>query len=202
MVRLTWAAVPNAISYELEWLEGGLEAFSEFTSQTKETLPATPTFFAHMGRTAGTRYSYRLRAVLPQGVMSAWPTASTQVVTRPLAPSLSATAIDYQTMKLTFGMVGLDGAGLETAENYTVERRASGVTDWTPVALMTTGTAEEGGFDCDTAAKRCTANDDATLTENTTYFYRIRATGDPTGNAPEVVSYWTTARQRTSANPN
>ncbi len=198
MIRLTWPANDDATSYELEWIEGGLEAFTDFTSQTKVTLPATPNYYSHTGLKAGTRYSYRLRAVLPQDVKSTWPTASTQVVTRPLAPGLSATAVGHDTMKLTFDMVGLDGAGLAAAADYQVQSRESGSTTWTAVTLVAAGTA--GGFECDTATKMCTANDSATLTENTTYFYRIRASNTPTG-VPAVTSYWSMTRQRTSDDP-
>jgi titin len=206
MIRLTWAAVDNATSYELEWIEGGLTEFTSFTSQQKVTLPATPIYYAHSGLKAGTRYSYRIKAILPQDVESAAGTVA-QAVTRPDAPQLSVTAIDHETMKLTWSMVGLDGDGLGTADNYDIERRASGETDWMDVTLAT-GNADEGGFACVDADKECSANDGADLDENTKYFYRIRSTDDPDADnaagkldAPAVTSYWDYASQRTSDDP-
>ena len=217
MIRLTWAAVANAESYELEWIEGALDAFTGFTSQTKVTLPATPTYYAHTGLKAGTRYSYRIRAMLPQDVTSTAGTLA-QAVTRPLAPNLSLTAIDHETMKLTWTMVALDGAGLETVDNYTIERRKSGETAWVPITPLA------DTFDCVEADKECTVNDggiqsgvdadndgndDPQLSDNTKYYYRIRATADLAEvladdklDVPAVTSYWDYASQRTSADPN
>ena len=204
IVRLTWPAVAGAISYELEWIEGGLATFTEFTSQQDKTLPATPTYYSHTGLKAGTRYSYRLRAVLPLDVTSQWPTNTAQVVTRPLAPQLSATALDHDTMKLTWDMVGLDSDGVDSADDYEIERRESGETTWTPVTL-TTG---DGAFAC--ANKKCSANDELALDENTKYFYRIRVSKDDLTDLPSgavgtsgnpITSYWDNASQRTSDDP-
>ena len=215
MVRITWAAADDATGYELEWIKGGLADFTQFTSQESKTLSATSTYYSHSGLTPGTRYSYRLRAVLPQGVMSVWQDDNIQVVTRPVAPDISATAVDHDTMKLTWDMVGLDGSGVPVGD-YEIERRKTGDTAWIPVVRSTE--TDETAL-CDSAKQECTAYDNgvtsdnnaATLEENTKYFYRVRVSkndltdlpegsvGDDSG--PGLTSYWDYTSQRTSDAP-
>ena len=212
-VRISWAAHDDATGYELEWIKGGLTDFTEFTSQESKTLPASPAYYSHSGLTAGTRYSYRLRAVLPQDVQSAWQEDNIQVVTRPVAPGVSATAVDHNTMKVTWDMVRLEDAGVPITD-YELERRKTGETTWIPVEQ-----SELSGEEADCANKKCSAYDNgalpdnasATLDANTKYYYRVRVAKNDLANLPDgavgdndgsdLTSYWGYASQGTSAEP-
>lgn len=206
MIRLSWSTVADATNYELEWLEGMHDAATfnnALITRGEMTLAGTDRHYVHRSLKAGTLYSYRLRAVLPQGVESPWSTVAEQY-TKPERPaSLTARSTVSPTMVLTWtpvSFVGTDGAAgtLTAAANYQVERRESGSADWM---------ASAGTVDCTTTVGTCTITDGNTdpaaadaLDANTHYFYRVRATVDrtPTGGAATTyMSYWTYTNQRT-----
>ena len=195
VVRITWPAVANAISYELEWIEGNLTVFTDLTSQTSITLQTSPRYYLHRNLNAGKKYSYRIRAVLPQDVTSAW-SAVAQTYTRPLRPQLTATAQISTSIDLKWDPVKVDSpAGVSgdllTGDSYHVQRRASGATTWTDL--------EETIADC-TAADKCKVTD-ANLEAGTQYRYRIRVRRDTTQPAiTGHTSYWDYEQQRTPAN--
>ncbi|MXY93229.1 MAG: hypothetical protein F4047_02790 [Caldilineaceae bacterium SB0670_bin_27] len=202
MIRLSWSAVADAVSYELEFLEGmHLAATFENSLITRGemTISGNDSHYVHRNLKTGTKYSYRVRALLPQGVESAWSTVTEQF-TKPAQPAnLSARATISTTMVVTWdpvAFVGDDGAAgtLTAATNYRVERRESGSSTWT---------ASNGTVDCTATAGTCTISDGGSGSEldaNTHYYYRVRATVErtPTGGAATTyTSYWAYTNQRT-----
>ena len=200
MIRLSWSAVADAVSYELEFLEGMHEAGTfnnDLITRSEMTISGNDSHYVHMNLKAGTKYSYRLRALLPQGVESAWSTVVKQY-TKPARPaSLSARATISTTKVLNWtpvAFVAADGTAgtLTDAANYQVERRESGSGDWTPAS---------GTVDCTTTAGTCTLSDGGAvgsgseLDANTHYFYRVRAT--VTRDTTVYRSYWAQTNQRT-----
>ena len=190
IVRLAWAMVPGAEDYELQYAEGvatdALFEDTRFNSMTM-TLPASPQFYVHTGLKTGTRYTYRVRGLLPNEVKSEW-SVETQVVTRPARPDLTASSTDHDMVMLAWAPVMLDGEDLDLAANYEVQRRMSTTGDWTVVDITA------GIGDCN---PNCEFTDTA-LTGNTMYYYRIRVstTPEPAGT-PMVTSYYDQTRVRT-----
>jgi hypothetical protein len=210
MVRLTWSATEAAISYEMEFVEGELGLGTPGTTTSNDfenpriersevSLPASPAHYPHTGLKAGTRYSYRIRAVLPQDVKGPW--GGAQVVTRPVAPDLSVGGATDISLTLSWDAVMLEGSPLIGTDNYTIERRESGTSNW--VSLGTTLTYVTGT--CTATEEACQVLDNNggnSLGADTLYFYRIRAKDEPTGTGVEAVtSYWDHASQRTQKEP-
>ena len=205
MIRISWSAVGGATGYMLEWGEtaAGFNFDNAQVPRNKVTLNGTQRHYTHTGLKAGTRYSYRIQAVLPQGVTSAW-TSAVQQYTKPLKPELTVTDATSSSLMLkwdTVSFVSETGAAarLTTNDNYTVQRRESGSSAWTPVTLS--------GTVCVTTTNKCTFMDghaspdnDAALDANTRYYYRIRA--KVTQNDGTYMSYWDYANQRTVAASN
>ena len=205
MIRLSWEAVPGATSYELEFSEGayGTASFEDDNfRKSKITISGNFRNYVHTGRKAGTRYTYRLSAALPQG-NTAWPETPVMQYTKPAKPDLTATAADATSMTLTWGSVPFVSDSdtltvpgrLTLPANYEVERRVSGGSgDWTSVD---TSSAVCG------AANKCTLTDSAALTAGTLYFYRIRAMVMRPAVMPDATatytSYWDYASQKTPA---
>ena len=202
MVRLTWAAAATGTSgytgWEVQYIKGSATEAnlndSNYNSMTLPTLPAMPMHFTHRGLEQGQRYTYRIRGLKALGVESAWSTPPDEIVTRPATPStLGATAPVSTTMTLTWALVkppGLataDATAFECGTGYDLQRRASSTSSWTVVDISGAAAAVSG---------KCTF-DDTGLTATTMYYYRIRVATDPTGDQPEIRSYWKTARQTT-----
>ena len=206
MVRLTWSAVPGATGYKVEYLEGGAVA-ADFDNDRITVLSftegASPTFKTHTNLKVGTRYSYRITAMLNDEVMSA-ASAVVQVVTRPDTPVLSGSATVTDTVELTFAQIMLDGDHLGVIGDYQVQRRTSGGA-WADINAELTLVANTCATD-NTAACKFT---DANLEAGTTYFYRIRVskgdltglvTGAPGTSGNPLTSYWRQIRVRTPNN--
>ena len=200
MIRLSWKAVTGATGYMLEWGEtaAGFDFDNAQVPRNKVTLNANQMHYTHTGLKAGTRYSYRIQAVLPQGVTSTW-TAAVQQYTKPLKPELTVSDATSTTLTLKWDAVSfVSSAGaaarLTNANNYTVQRRESGSSAWTAVNLS--------GDICVTATNKCSFVDGSStaLTANTRYYYRIRATASQDGGTYK--SYWDYANQRTVAASN
>jgi len=200
MVRLTWSELAGAVSYELEFVEGALAVGTPGTTTSNDfenpriqrtaiSLSANAPHHPHTGLKAATRYSYRIRAVLPQDVKGPW--GGGQVVTRPAKPELSVGGATATTLELTWDAVEVEGTAQTDNANYNVERRQSGTSTWDAVTLS--------GTVCDTTTDECTFTDGegTALEPDTLYFYRIRITDDPGGGALTVTSYWDQASQRT-----
>ena len=206
MVRLTWGALTGAISYELEWVNGALDAAgfnNDRVQRNTMTLTADRTFYTHTGRIAGSYYSYRIRGVLPLDVKGPWSDPQ-GIITRPNSPSLSADDATVSSITLTWAPVSVDENGdgtmteLVAATNYTVERQAPGSADW----VATNGTVA-----CVAADDECTVTDgnvdsaaaDA-LDAGSLYRYRIRVTFTQTGRTTPTTSYWSYRSQTTDSN--
>ena len=198
MIRLSWSGVTGATSYEIEW--GKTAAGFDFTNaqvpRQKMTLSGTVRTTTHTGLDAGTRYSYRIRAVLPQGVTTNWTdgTNGLQQYTRPVKPELTATDAISVSITLKWDTVSfvsnVGAAGRLTDNgNYTVQRRLSNSSAWETVTLS--------GDVCNAGTNKCTFVDTG-RTANTRYYYRIRTT--VTRDSIIYNSYWDYANQRTTSN--
>ena len=204
MVRLTWGALTGAISYELEWVEGDLDAAgfgNDRVQRNTMTLTADRTFYTHMGRTAGSYYTYRIRGVLPLDVKGPWSDPQ-DVITRPLSPRLSADDATVSSITLTWAPISIDENGdgtmteLVDAANYVVERQAPGSGDWV---------ATNGTVSCVAADDECMVVDGNTdsaaadaLSAGSLYRYRIRVAASPSG-VPAITSYWSYRSQTTDS---
>ena len=196
IVRLTWTGVSGATGYELEYQEGDRD--SDYFNDDRNArltleLNANPLYYVHAGRKTGTRYSYRMRAILPH-TKSDWSDAAddaspAQVVTRPARPDLTVAVDDTTTttVNLTWKPVSLAGESLTATTEYAIEYRSTAETigDWD-----TPADADFTDPDCTTVAGSCTAAIRG-LTAGETYSFRIRVTwAGETDGAPEVKSYW------------
>lgn len=198
IVQLSWSAVTGATSYQLRFIgTRDKPANIRDTDYTSISLnPANVMHYTHMGRMAGTRYEYSVRAVLPNGVMTDWG-ADTAVTTRPPRPTgFMADASDHENVALTWNHVSFDGTGtgdaeLTTAAGYEVQVRVSGG-EWGTLTVTCAGTPV-----------KCTAahgtGDTPPAAGGTQFFYRLRAIG--TAATPLTYSYWVYANETTPAAP-
>ena len=201
MIRLNWNGVAGATSYEIQWLEGSYATADAFGAPnlnraTISPISGTHRTYVHTGRKAGTRYSYRIRALLAQGGETDWQTP-VQQYTKPAKPALSASSNISTTVVLTWAPVafvadtGVAGT-LTDAANYTVQRRLENTSTW---ATLTGATCAGTPVECtlsDTGADLTPAN----LEASTRYYYRIRAT--VTRDSIVYTSYWDYEHQNTS----
>ncbi len=205
MIRLSWNEVAGATTYELQWLEGTYADTGAFDApnlgRASVTISGTHRNYVHTGRKAGTRYSYKLRAVLAQGGETAWSSPVLQY-TKPAKPALSASSAISTTVVLTWDAVSFVAAAgtaarLTTADNYVIQRRLAVTNAW--------ATVDTSGITCtEVAASKCTFTDTgADLTDppvglqpSTRYYYRIRATA--TRDEIVYTSYWDYEHQNTS----
>jgi len=209
MIRLSWGAVAGATNYKLEFLEGMHDQGTfgnDLITRGVETVSGNDRHFVHMNLKAGTLYSYRLTAVLPQNVEST-PSAVVEQYTKPARPAnLSARATIATTMVLTWDQVSFvtDAGVADTLiDGYQVERRLARSADWTTAV---------GTLNCaiSTMPGKCTftntapADQPGAVNADTHYFYRVRATVErnPAGDPNVVVtyrSYWSYINQQTPA---
>lgn len=201
MIRLNWNGVAGATSYEIQWLEGIYADAAAFGAAnlnrvTISPISGTHRTYVHTGRKAGTRYSYRIRALLAQGGETLWSTPVSQY-TKPAKPTLNASSSISTTVVLTWDAVPFvteatpTAAGhLTTDANYTVQRRLEGSSTW---ITLTGATCTDN---------KCTLSDTGTgltpanLEASTRYYYRIRAT--VTRDIIVYTSYWDYEHQNTS----
>jgi len=194
-VQLSWSAVTGATSYKVRFIATEDKPTNVRDSDyTPISLsPADSMHYTHTGRTAGTSYEYSVQAILPNDVMSDW-SDDMKVTTRPARPTgFSAQASDHQTVMLTWNHVSFDGNDLVTPANYTVEGRVGGTTAWFAITVV-----------CEGTPVACTAEHDEgtsglTATENTQYYYRLRAVG--TAGQHATFSYWVQANETTPDDP-
>ena len=182
IVRLTWTEVAGATGYEVEYAEGVTTAVqfgdARFTKMTK-SVSAAQTYYSHTGLKTGTRYSFRVQGSLPHDVTSIW-SAVEQIVTRPARADLTATATEYNMVKLTWDGVSLDSRVGDSAEtidgdDYDIQRRLSTTSMWIDLdvdADRVTNCAVKCEF------KDELAIDDDQVPGGKTYFYRIRVNKD------------------------
>jgi titin len=203
MIRLNWNGVAGATSYEIQWLEGIYDAtafgVANLNRVTISPISGTHRTYVHTGRKAGTRYSYRIRALLAQGGETEWQTP-VQQYTKPAKPALSASSSISTTIELAWDAVPFVTDATPTAAghltdpgNYVVQRRLENTSTW---VTLTTAVA------CDVATNKCTLSDagaeitpTAGLSASTRYYYRIRATVTRT---TVYTSYWDYEHQNTS----
>jgi len=169
-INLTWVSnSTNETSFKIERALGA-GAFSQVG-----TVGAGVTSYADSGLTAGTTYSYRVRASNSAGdsAYSNTATATTPTVTAPAAPSgLVATAASSTAINLTW----VRNSTNETS--FKIER-ALGAGAFSQVATVGAGV---------------TTYADSGLTANTTYSYRVRAS-----NSGGDSAYSNTATAKTLA---
>ena len=212
MVRLTWSPITGATGYLVEYTEGATtpEEFAEerIPRQSFSAL-VNPTYRTHTGLKVGTRYSYRITAVLASEAMSA-PSAPVQVITKPATPVLRGSATTTTSVELTFPQVVLDGDHLGVIGDYEVQRRVTGGL-WSGIDETLTLVANTCiGVGEDENEVACKFTDRTGLEMGTTYFYRIRVaktglTGIATGPGSSdedgpLTSYWRQIRVRTPSN--
>jgi phosphodiesterase/alkaline phosphatase D-like protein len=207
MIRLSWPEVDGATSYVLEWIAGDLPEFTDLTKQTAIPRPATATYYLHRNLSPGQIYSYRMKAVLADGVESGWSEAVLMRVTRPRRPQLTAraldtTAADMANIRLTWAPAkmdigGADDVSLTVDDYYEVQSRVSVTGTWAEVTAT---------IDCTTTAGECILNH-GSLNPSETYYYRIRVNLDTSeagtvtdvSGHPPLTSYWDDANQQTQA---
>jgi titin len=212
MIRLSWTAVTGATGYEIEFLTGSYADAAAFGAANLNRSKITVTggshrHYVHAGRTAGTRYSYRIRAMLAQGGETGW-SAPAQQYTKPARPVLSASSTVSSTMVLSWDAVSFvttTGAAnrlsATPATNYQIQRRPANSREWTSLTLTSTDGGTDGAAAC--ANNKCMFTDghaDPTaagaLEASTRYYYRIRATVTQDGET--YTSYWAYRNQQTS----
>ncbi len=215
VIRLSWNPVSGATSYELQFAEGKYTSANTAgglgvtgVDVTTITVASSHRHYVHTRLKTGTQYSYRLRALGANDVKSNWSTNAVQPFTKPAQPQISAVTPTTNTITLKWEAVkfavtsaatsGSSGRLRNIATQYQIERRASGVSDWSQ--LTETGT-------CGTDNK-CEFKDTA-LEPSTNYYYRIRVRitesvalgGDNDDTGVIYSSYWDYDSQRTSAKP-
>jgi hypothetical protein len=223
-VRLTWVANTNTPSgvtgYELQYAEGTVttEQFADDQrAKMSKSLSASPMYDTISGLKAGTRYTFRIQALLAEGVKSQWSILTGnegQVVTRPARPDLTATATTFDddddpdtdeapAIALTWAPVMIDGSPLGVRVGYDIQRRVSGGT-WED--LPDTVTLETDPCTATVPCKVIDDNEEDGLTAKTRYFYRIRvstetvtslSTGSVGTSDNPLTSYWDTTDETT-----
>jgi|GEM_PF-788919 len=143
------------------------------------SLPAGTSAYSNTGLAANTRYWYRVRAMNATDTSAYSNVVSTTTPTGPAAPtSLTATAISATQINLAW----TDNTTAETG--YTVERapdNAGSAGTFAPIATLPANSVSYS---------------DATLTQNTRYWYRVRAF-----NAVDVSAYSSNANATTPPLP-
>jgi chitodextrinase len=161
-INLSWAASTDNVGvtgYLIERQGGGVTSFTQIGTSTTTTFNDT-------GLTAGTAYSYQVRATDAAGNKSGYsPVASATTQSpdtqAPTAPAtLTATAVSGSQINLSWA-ASSDNVGVT---GYLIERQGGGVTSFTQIGTSTTTTFNDTG-----------------LAAGTTYSYQVRAT-DAAGN--------------------
>jgi fibronectin type 3 domain-containing protein len=161
-INLSWTASSDpdspSITYHVERCQGaGCNSFAQIATPTATT-------YSDSGLAPG-NYSYRVRASDPTGNLSSYSnvaSGATSDTTPPTAPgNLTASAVSTSQINLTW-TASTDNVGVT---GYLIERcQGAGCTSFAQVATASS-----------------TAFNDTSLTANTSYSYRVRAT-DAAGN--------------------
>ena len=211
-VRLTWSPITGATGYLVEYTEGetsGTEFGDDRIPRQSFSALVNPTYRTLTGLKVGTRYTYRITAVLASEAMSA-PSAPVQIVTKPATPVLRGSATTANSVELTFPQAILDGDHLGGVPgDYDLQRRVTGGL-WGTVTIAFTDSCTEANED---ACKVIDSNEPSVLDglqAGTTYFYRIRvakaslvpavSAGAPGSSDNDLTSYWRQIRVRTPNN--
>ncbi|MVM39318.1 hypothetical protein GO730_20040 [Spirosoma sp. HMF3257] len=151
-INLAWADLSgNESGFQLERSPNGTDSWTKIAD-----LSADATSYSDQGLSPQTHYYYRVRAINAAGPSGYSNTAdATTPVGPPAAPqSLVATAASTTQINLTWTSVA-------TATNILIEQSPNGTDSWTQIASV---------------AGDATTYGNAGLTQNTRYYYRIRAT--------------------------
>lgn len=149
-VQVTWQAVTGATGYVLERKASSDAGFSLIAQ-----LTAAQVAYSAEGLLPGTTYAFRLKAVRP-GDESAYGQVEVTTIPTIARPSLSATAIYANAVRLTWKAV-------TGAQGYVLERRL---------------TAANSAVDVVNLPPTKLAYTDSLLTDNQTYNYQLKATGE------------------------
>ena len=172
-VTVSWADGANESGYALERATGA------GTFAVIATLGANATGYADTQLTAGTAYSYRLRASNAAGYSAYSTTASVTTTAVGLA-----TPTGFATGTVTATSIALSWSAVTGATNYTLEWSTTGVGAWTALAAQTLRTLNHTG-----------------RANGTTYYYRLKANA-AAGSSPytAVVSATTLTAVPTAPN--
>ena len=228
VVRLTWVndgdTPSGVIGYELQYAEGVItegQFNDDQRAKMSKSLSASPMYTTISDLKAGTRYTFRIQALLAGDVESDWSSVETndgKVVTRPARPDLTATATsndhdddgdaqqdvspELTAIALTWAPAMLNGASVTAIGDYQIQKRVSGGT-WADLD----GAPLEAPCSATVPCQVIDHNGDDGLTAKTRYFYRIRVSkGDfddlpsnsaGTADGPPLTSYWDTTDETT-----
>lgn len=148
-LTITWDADPNTVwNVFIERYDPAIDEWIEFYDHDDPEHPTA----TDLGLTAGTLYSYRIRAYNQAGYSGYSNVLTTSTLT--FAPTgLAVTSVNSTSVSLSWN----DVAG---EESYTIERTINGANDWSSVGSTATDV---------------TTFVDTSVTTNTWYQYRIRA---------------------------
>lgn len=171
-IEVSWrTAAPGATELVLERSRAAAGPFTEI-----RRFPVAPGAFTDPNLQPGTVYFYQLRAV--SATAESLPSATQSTTTLLPAPTLSASAVSFGEVRLTWSPPGVSTPGVSTPKNWVLERAPRADGNFQPVA---------------TPAADATGYADTSLQPATTYFYRLKLqTADPNE------SEWATASATTA----
>lgn len=164
-VVLAWADISGETSYSVERKTGLAGSWSQIGSTTVST-----TTFTDTGVSLGNTYFYRVSAI--NGALTSPPSDELAVSVSPPAIPSPLTATANSTSAIT-----LFWPNVEAESGYKIERGTSSTGPWTQIA---------------TTAVDVTTYQNASLTQSTTYFFRIRSTNGIGDSAYSEVASATT----------
>ena len=150
-ISLSWNAVTGATSYKVERSTSSGSGFSQIATPSSNSYNDT-------GRSAGTRYYYRVRATNSNGDGSYSSEANTFTLPNQVT-GLSATAASSSQINLSWN----NPTGTEAG--YKIERSTSSGSGYSQIATTTSTSYSSTG-----------------LSASTTYYYRVRAYTSPGGD--------------------
>jgi hypothetical protein len=156
-IHIVWEEVPVATGYAIERKQDKSQSGWRTIIEVEEDVTA----YTDVGLAADTTYFYRVSALTDEG--AAPPSDVVSATTSPTVPA--ATEV---TAVATLDTIALTWTDVADETGYRVERSPDGTTSW--VELATTG-------------QDVTTYVNATLSPDTTYFYRVIATNDG-GDSP------------------
>ena len=162
--NLTWDAVPNAVSYTLQYRASGSQTWTSFTPSI--------TSFSLTGLSSFTTYEVQLNATCPAGAgqFSSMYTFSTAIA----APQTCGTPISLNSGNVSQNGVAVDWQPVQDATSYTIEYRELGMPNWS-TATSTNATI---GLE--------------NLIPNTPYEFHVSATCPYGTSAMSTVAYFNT----------